>query len=64
MFKVLTTSMTIAGSSQGATLSFADVIQAQAAAKEPDEGSTPGKSAKKGKKASKVLLSTAGGRRY
>ncbi|CAK9202283.1 unnamed protein product [Sphagnum troendelagicum] len=51
-------------SSRGATLSFADVIQAQAAAKEPDEGSTPGKSAKKGKKASKVLLSTAGGRRY
>ncbi|KAG0581808.1 hypothetical protein KC19_3G011200 [Ceratodon purpureus] len=54
-------------SGQGSSsLSFADIIQAQTPAKgTPEDGSVVGgKSGKKNKKGSMVLLSTAGGRRY
>jgi hypothetical protein len=54
------------GGQGSSSLSFADIIQAQAPAKgTPEEGNVAGgKSGKKNKKGSMVLLSTAGGRRY
>lgn len=54
------------GGQGSSSLSFADIIQAQAPAKaNPEEGSVSGgKCGRKNKKGSMVLLSTAGGRRY
>lgn len=55
-------------SSKSSPMSFADIIQAQPLKSAPNgtKGSSEGShsSSKKNKKASKVLLSTAGGRRY
>ncbi|BFI29806.1 hypothetical protein MPTK2_3g06120 [Marchantia polymorpha subsp. ruderalis] len=55
-----------AGSASGQGVTFANIIQAQAAKAAQEEMSNGGNrgGVKKGKKASKVLMSTAGGRRY
>lgn len=60
------TSAESGGQGSSSSLSFADIIQAQARGKaEPEEGVVPAvKSGRKNKKGSLVLLSTAGGRRY